>query len=1535
MRHVRLSTSAVVPSSRLARPLSFGVVAAVVLAVSPVLPTVAAQAVPGAAPSPLLRAVTLPSEAPAPLQPAADGELSGLRTRYSRTFLDAKRGLVRKAVLSQVPVNYPDASGRWQKIDDTLVADAGTAGGWHVAAEGYTADFPRSLASPYVLGSASKTMQVRITGAAGTASVSGNTVTYTDALPGLTVAYTAGPTGVRETITYATAAAVRPLTYSAELPQGTTTATDGTGGEQLALGGTQDARWTLPAGWVAEAGSPVHDRDALSTTFSGHPRGAAPSQTWTEQVAPSWADATNRKFPLTVDPDYQVNYNIGTSQTCTLVAGTPSVSACSGTQSIGNAGDGLGAHRALVQFNVSPIPAGSTVLESDAYLGSSTLSGTSTAPQITATANCTAFNTTASWSSSGTGPSWTGGNPCNGILFTGASQSSFYITSAVQAWVDGLTPNTGLILQNQNESTTGLTSFTSPSAEVYYVPRVGTSPFTQYTNYPLTGHASAGVDVTSGNLLVDTSDLTVASKGLPFTFEHDYNSLAAALGAGSGPIGQDSLGVGWTSNLGDTQGFGVGCACESTLFHDPTLHGAYIGLTATTNYTGTPGLQPMAGRNLTLSSDTSGINYTDSSSGLTYTNGGTQISDAHNNTLKATIGYVNSRYTLTSATDSENRSYTFSHNSDGFLTGATDSAGARSVSYAHDSSDQLTGFTDTRGKSYTYAYDPTSKLLTSVTTPGNRTIGFAYDTGNRVHTVTQTVTDCAHSSGAVETYTYNYIAPDASKPAGAMAETTVTDPLGHMTRYYLDARHAVIETLDANNHTQQSSYDPITGLTMQHTDGLSQVSTLQYQNRNLTSQSAPANTAGDSPARTTYGAYTTGAKPTPTMTTDAQGNVSTLQLDGASDVTEVDTNYPNNNTSNTALTKAKTSYNGDGTVATTTSPNGAVTTLGYSKTGDLTTITPPNGSGLGATTIGPDADSRTHTVTDGRGKTTTYTYDADDRITLVSYADNTSVTYGYDDDDNLTYRKDRDGQSSTFSYDTRNRPYQQVDRSGLTNTYCYNMDSSLASYADSAGTVTYGYTGDSAGNATTVTQPGGTCAGYTLYGTKALPVAGKACIVLHYDANNRVDEIGEPGSVDQKLTRDNSGDVTNITATAGTTPTTLENITYTYKQGTSERHLAYTRTDNLTGVTGTYGFTEQNQLSTAANQEIGSGTKQNYAYSYDADGNRTKTTTGTASTYAGFNSADELCWTTTTAQTSSACGPAPTGATTFGYDPAGDQTSSSAGYSASIDAAGDTTSSTSPTGTNSTSYTYSDANQALRLTAGNASFTNSIFGAATKTVSGTTTAYTNTPAGALLAQRLSTGGITYGIQDVNGSTLATVDANGALTGSRYYYDPYGTPTAGSGYDHTWQGLYQDATGQYKTGIRYLATGQGAFTQLDPTHQDPLQYGYAGDDPIDNSDASGTDFLDISVEGCFGICISAGVDIGDGGTHAHVGAGVGPDAGVSASATDNTGEAESGADADVSCTAGGAEVGADSSGGADAGVTTGTDVGCEAGGSYTF
>ncbi|QMU80516.1 RHS repeat-associated core domain-containing protein [Streptacidiphilus sp. PB12-B1b] len=158
----------------------------------------------------------------------------------------------------------------------------------------------------------------------------------------------------------------------------------------------------------------------------------------------------------------------------------------------------------------------------------------------------------------------------------------------------------------------------------------------------------------------------------------------------------------------------------------------------------------------------------------------------------------------------------------------------------------------------------------------------------------------------------------------------------------------------------------------------------------------------------------------------------------------------------------------------------------------------------------------------------------------------------------------------------------------------------------------------------------------------------------------------------------------------------------------------------------------------------------------------------------------------------------------------------------------------------------------------------------------------------------------------------------------------GTPTVTVPNPLGYDGAYLNTSGLYTMGDRTYDPTIARFTQPDPKGQGPDPYAYAGDNPVNNTDPTGTSFLNISISGCLGICVDLGVDIGADGVNGTAGLGVGPDAGVDASATENSGEAEDGVDGELECTAGGAVVGAGTGGGVEAGATTATEAGCEAG-----
>ncbi len=114
--------------------------------------------------------------------------------------------------------------------------------------------------------------------------------------------------------------------------------------------------------------------------------------------------------------------------------------------------------------------------------------------------------------------------------------------------------------------------------------------------------------------------------------------------------------------------------------------------------------------------------------------------------------------------------------------------------------------------------------------------------------------------------------------------------------------------------------------------------------------------------------------------------------------------------------------------------------------------------------------------------------------------------------------------------------------------------------------------------------------------------------------------------------------------------------------------------------------------------------------------------------------------------------------------------------------------------------------------------------------------------------------------------VGLTDSTGALVGNeRYQYDPYGQlivqPQSAALQANAWRyasGYYDVSTGLYKFGIRYYDAATGRWTQRDPVGGSLLEtvkanpYVYAGDDPVNNVDPSGRDFI-----ACYAAIFAAG------------------------------------------------------------------------------
>lgn len=508
-----------------------------------------------------------------------------------------------------------------------------------------------------------------------------------------------------------------------------------------------------------------------------------------------------------------------------------------------------------------------------------------------------------------------------------------------------------------------------------------------------------------------------------------------------------------------------------------------------------------------------------------------------------------------------------------------------------------------------------------------------------------------------------------------------------------------------------------------------------------------------------------------------------------------------------------------------------------------------------------DGAARVKTMTDGRGKLTSYQYDRNDRVLKVIYDNNDlacllgatlCINYTYDVEGNVTLRGiNGANRSTTFYYDRMNRTNAQTVQTSAINSLDF---------------VTNGYDG----------------VGNLVYRQTYLTGAPAAHVAIYYyNAANRPTGINNNGDTIE-IGTDGDGRTTSIKYPA-TTGSAGAKLSYDYTKsgrpktmkwlnhaGTTRAQIEYNyqRTATISGVTIKYD-TPQMQKRTltgagADSTETGTisydYTKQrltkatntngpNYEYDYDKIGNLSKEIAGSTTTHFGYNRAGILCWRGTNAGASgdklaTSCPTTPSGNTTINSDTAGNSlgtttnplTVNDANQVTSID--GDT-------------QVYLDQGNDLRQDSGSNRELDAGQGVIGVKRGSSYEYYLRDSAGTILARTVGTTA-TYYASEPNGNIVWLFDNTGTRVAS-YKYAPYGDTNAigGTTADNNrfrWLGAQQNGTTNsthYKLGARYYDR-QGHFTQPDPiaggmaNPRTLTSYGYGWGDPINNFDPTGLD-----------------------------------------------------------------------------------------------
>ena len=770
------------------------------------------------------------------------------------------------------------------------------------------------------------------------------------------------------------------------------------------------------------------------------------------------------------------------------------------------------------------------------------------------------------------------------------------------------------------------------------------------------------------------------------------------------------------------------------------------------------------------------------------------------------------------------------YNADGQKTTVTQAGGIgatvtpRTTSYGYDPNGNQTTVQDARGYTTTTTFNVDDRA-TLITDPDNNATLTCYDGADDT---TETVPPTGVAA--------NNLTP-ASCPSSYPSGYQSTPLAADATMYIYDAN---------GNQTQMTTPAPV-GQT-----GFETTSYTYDGNGNVTKTTAPP-TSNGGPSQITVDSYnpagklsteTTGYNTTAAATVSycynpEGGQTSVVYPDGnTSGIAQCESSYPWAVSANVNPTQASyqttSSYDSASEMVSTTSPqtaaapSGATTTSTYDPAGNMLTRVDPNGVTI-TWTYTPLGKPASVSYSGSSAHSVTYTYDAEGNKTGMVDATGTSG-YSYDPFSELTSTTNGAGQTTGYGYDADGNatsilyPLPPSATWATTSTVTYGHDHAdmLTSVSDFNGnTITIGDSADglpvsaalgSTGDTITITYDN--AGGPSVIALKNNPTTLQSFTYTDAPAGNVLSEADTPTSSQSPAvyTYDAKNRVTSMTPGTGST-----------------RNYGFDASSNLTtlptGGTGTYD--NAGELTSA----ILSGTAT--SYTYNADGQRLTATQGSTTTASGaWNGAGRL--------TSYSDAAANMSAATYDGD----------GFRAST--------TVTPSGGSAVTqgYVWNTTDSIPRL------------------IMDSSNAYI---AGVGLAPveqvNLSSGAITYLVNDSLGSVRGIVSSTGSLTATTAY-DAWGDPETAGGLSATtpfgYAGGYTDPTGLVYLINRYYDPATGQFTSVDPAIADTLQpYAYAAGNPVTSNDPTGLRGLsgavayywtDFQASRKFNICFALGISL---------------------------------------------------------------------------
>ncbi|MCF3960433.1 putative T7SS-secreted protein [Streptomyces fuscigenes] len=392
---------------------------------------------------------------------------------------------------------------------------------------------------------------------------------------------------------------------------------------------------------------------------------------------------------------------------------------------------------------------------------------------------------------------------------------------------------------------------------------------------------------------------------------------------------------------------------------------------------------------------------------------------------------------------------TFGHDAEGTPDSVTHSAGHRLVITTEDgrvTAVRLAGAGADGHDQELLRYGYTGGHLTEVTGSSGLPTRFGYDERGRVVSWTDTndshftyVYDeqdrCTHQEGAAGHLRSDFAYGPVDASTGEHT-TTITDSLGHSTRYLINGRCQVIAETDPLGGTTRYQRDRHNRL-LAHTDALGATTTFRY---------------------------------------DGTGNLLTLtRPDGCETTAEYNALGLPTKIRHTDGTIVRQDFDASGNRTSLTGPEGQTTRFAYDTAGHLASVTDPLGN---TTTITCDRAGLPLRVTDPLGATTRYERDAFGRPTTITDPTGATTLLAWTVEGRLAHRTAPDGASESWTYDGEGNCTGHTDPLGGVTTYEYtHFDLLTARTAPDGVRHTFGH--DTELRLTTVTNPQGLVWSYT------------------------------------------------------------------------------------------------------------------------------------------------------------------------------------------------------------------------------------------------------------------------------------------------------------------------------------------------------------------------------------------------------------------------------------------------------------------------